>query len=107
MSKAKPLTSKEAFFNILKAWSMVMRKDGIEDAEIGQEATGNTAVLWLTLGGKKYYLNGDTRLHGVREFLKNKDNPWVVIPNLNGVRNKVVNTPEHKPVEGFFLYLEH
>jgi hypothetical protein len=60
--------------------------------------------LLLNIGSNLYYLNADTRISGVTEFIKNKDNTWKTIPNENGIMNKITNKSDSTPIPGFYLY---
>ena len=101
-SKSNPIKSKEEFFNILKVWRMYNRsKVGVS---IGQESFGQSPYLWLSIFGKEYYLNSDSKSQGVNEFYENKENDWKIISNSKGVKNKITNKEDGKEIVGFYLY---
>jgi|GEM_PF-3445914 len=55
-------------------------------------------------------INADPNRSGVLEFLENKENKenkennWIVIENENGIKNKVTNRIDSKPIKGFYMY---
>ena len=101
-SKSNPIKSKEEFFNILKVWRMYNRsKVGVS---IGHESFGQSPYLWLSIFGKEYYLNSDSKSQGVNEFYENKENDWKIISNSKGVKNKITNKEDGKEIVGFYLY---
>ena len=71
-SKSSPIKSKEEFFNVLKVWRMYNR--GKVGVSIGDESFGQSPHLWLSIFGKEYYLNSDSKSQGVNEFYQNKNN---------------------------------
>ena len=101
-SKSNPITSKEEFFNVLKVWRMYNRGKG--GASIGDESFGQSPHLWLSIFGKEYYLNSDSKGQGVNEFYQNRDNDWKIISNSKGAKNKITNTENGKEIVGFYLY---
>ena len=48
----------------------------------------NTAVIKIKLGSNIYNIKADSNKDGVSIFLKNKTNPWILIDNQNGTKNK-------------------
>ena len=101
-SKSNPITSKEEFFNVLKVWKMYNRdKTGVS---IGDESFGQTPHLWLSIFGKEYYLNSDSKSKGVNEFYQNRNNDWKTIINSKGVKNKITNTQDGNEIGGLYLY---
>ncbi|EAR16473.1 hypothetical protein [Robiginitalea biformata] len=104
--RSKPLESKELFYEILQEWAEWNDHLASENPKIGDVPTGNTRLIHLDLNNSRYYLNGDTNLSGVKEFLRNMDSPWKIIPNNRGRMNKVTNDKEGSGITGFFLYKE-
>lgn len=101
-SKSNPIKTKEEFFNVLKVWRMYNRdKVGVS---IGDESFGQSPHLWLSIFGKEYYLNSDSKIHGINEFYQNRDNDWKIISNSKGVKNKITNKEDGKQIIGFYLY---
>ena len=79
-SKSNPITSKEEFFNVLKVWKMYNRdKTGVS---IGDESFGQTPHLWLSIFGKEYYLNSDSKSKGVGANLGPRDLYYELIYNI-------------------------
>lgn len=106
MKSSEPIQSKELFYEILQEWSDWNKSRGDDNPQIGDVKTGNTKLIYVLLKNERYYLNGDTKLHGVIEFLGNKDNPWKIIPNNRGKMNKVTNDENNEGIKGFFFYKE-
>lgn len=101
-SKSNPIKSKEEFYNILKVWKMYNRnKTGVS---IGDESFGQSTHLWLSIFGKEYYLNSDSKIQGVNEFYQNRNNDWKIINNSLGVKNKITNREDGREIGGFYLY---
>ena len=101
-NKSNPIKSKEEFYNVLKVWRMYNK--GKIGVSIGDESFGQSPHLWLSIFGKLYYLNSDSKSQGVNEFYQNKNNDWEVITNSKGVRNKITNRTDKKEISGFYLY---
>lgn len=103
ISKEYPVTSKEDFINILRAFKMFNRDKS--DISIGDSAVGVTPWLWLKLGSNYYHLNSDTKIEGVNMFLSNKSNDWRLIANQkSNVRNKITNRSDLEDIPGFYFY---
>ncbi|MDA8904608.1 hypothetical protein N9I95_02015 [Flavobacteriaceae bacterium] len=101
-SKSNPITSKKEFFNVLKVWKMYNRdKTGVL---IADESFGQSPHLWLSIFGKEYYLNSDSKSKGVNEFYQNRNNDWKTISNSKGVKNKITNTQDGNEIGGLYLY---
>ena len=49
-------------------------------------------------------INLDSNKDGVSIFLKNKTNPWILIDNQNGTKNKITNNINKEPIRGFNIY---
>ena len=81
-----------------------MYNKGKIGVSIGDESFGQSPHLWLSIFGKLYYLNSDSKSQGVNEFYQNKNNDWEVITNSKGVRNKITNRTDKKEISGFYLY---
>ncbi|MCX2718920.1 hypothetical protein [Lentiprolixibacter aurantiacus] len=106
MKRSEPLQSKEMFYEVLQEWYNWNKGGEDRITQIGDVETGNTKVVHLYLNGNRYYLNGDTKISGVKEFLRNRDNPWKIIPNNRGRMNKVTNDEYDEGIKGFFFYKE-
>ena len=101
ISKGSPLRSKDEFNQILKVWSMVNSES---TASVGSSSYSQKPWIWIEIGSSLYHLNSDTKLFGVNEYLEYKNSDWSLIENDKGVVNKIVNSPNRKPIEGFYLY---
>ena len=101
-SKSNPIISKEEFFNILKVWKMYNRDK--TRVSIADESFSQSPHLWLSIFGKEYYLNSDSKSQGVNEFYQNRKNDWKTISNSKGVKNKITNTEDGKEIVGLYLY---
>ena len=100
IKKSFPITSKSEFFELLKWWSKITKSDRIGDL---REMNNNTPLIFLKIGSSIYILNADSTKTGVKEFLKNKENPWEIIVNENGVKNKITNN-KSEAIPGFYFY---
>lgn len=65
---------------------------------------GNTPLIRINIGSNKYVINADSKKEGVIIFLKNKNNPWILIQNENGLKNKITNNLTEEPIQGFYIY---
>ena len=101
-SKSNPITSKEEFFNILKVWKMYNTDK--TRVSIADESFSQSPHLWLSIFGKEYYLNSDSKSQGVNEFYQNRKNDWKTISNSKGIKNKITNTEDGKEIVGLYLY---
>ena len=101
-SISNPVKSISELNDILKGFMIYNRgKSGIT---IGTESIGRTPLLWISIRGKQYHLNSDTKIEGVNQYYLNKNSEWKIIENLNGVKNKVTNVDNGIDIPGFYLY---
>ena len=92
--------SKDLLYNILKWWRNLTKH-----GKIGAEnQNGNTPLIRINIGSNKYKINADSTKEGVIMFLQNKNNPWILIQNENGVKNKITNNLKGEPIQGFYMY---
>lgn len=96
-----PLSKKEELFTILKWWKILSKSDTIGDLN---KINGNTPLIKIRLGSNIYVINADTTRQGVHAFLENKNNPWRVIENENGIKNKITNDLNELSIKGFYMY---
>lgn len=101
-SRTNPVKTKEEFNDILKGFKIYNR--GKSGVTIGTESIGRTPLLWLSIHGKEYHLNSDTKIEGINQYYLNKGNDWKIIENLNGTKNKVTNLEGGDDIPGFYLY---
>lgn len=92
---------KDDLYDILKWWSKITTKDTIGDLTTMNR---NQKLIIFKIGSSSYYINADTKKIGVNQFLLNKDNPWKIIFNENGVKNKVTNGLDENPISYFYMY---
>jgi hypothetical protein len=76
---------------------------------IGSVEYGGADWVWVKHLGNRYYLNADTTLEGVRNYLAllDKHGPrltWSVVENARGRRNKVAFGTGAEVIEGFYFY---
>ncbi|MDB9782838.1 hypothetical protein OAB88_07020 [Winogradskyella sp.] len=102
VSRSRPLKSKEEFFNILKVWRIY--NNNSLGASIGDDSFGQSPHIWLSIMGKEYYLNCDSKGYGVNEFYQNRGNDWKLISNAKGLKNKITNSIDGTEIRGFYLY---
>ena len=103
ITKANAIKSKEVFFEILKWWRNISTSNSIGDL---RQMNNNTPLIYLQLGSSSYYINADSTKAGIKEFYNNINNPWKIIINENGIKNKVTNRIDERPIEGFYMYKE-
>jgi hypothetical protein len=92
---------KDDLYDILKWWSKITTKDTIGDLTTMNR---NQKLIIFKIGSSSYYINADTKKIGVNQFLLNKNNPWKIIFNENGVKNKVTNGLDENPISYFYMY---
>lgn len=95
------IQNKDLLYDILKWWKKLSQSDTIGNLH---EINGNTALIKINLRSNKYVINADSNKEGVAEFLNNKNNPWCLIENDNGIKNKITNSETKSPIKGFYMY---
>jgi hypothetical protein len=103
MQKGNALKGKDDLYDILKWWSIISTDQTIGDLNI---MNNNQKLILMQIGSSSYYINADSSRIGVREFLLNKGNPWKIIVNENGKKNKVTNRLDEEPIPHFYIYKE-
>ena len=96
------INNKETLYDLLDCWMKLTKKETIGDLN---KYNRNTTRIKVKIGSKDYKINSDTTKEGVEEFLENKLNPWCLINNENGVKNKITNDLSENPIRGFYMYL--
>ena len=99
MNRENMLDSKEKLYYLLKWWLKLSNKNTIGNTD---NTNNNQQLILIELGANRYYINADTNKAGVKEFLKNKNEPWRLIENRNGNLNKITNSDSDIP--GFYMY---
>ena len=104
MNNENALTIKKHLFILLDMW--VKRTENSNDT-IGNLdlCNNNVKIIKLNLANNSYYINADTTREGVLKFLENKKNEWRIIENERGRMNKVTNTANEDPIQGFYMYI--
>lgn len=80
------------------------------DATVGDTAgRGQKAWVWVKRLGHRYYLNADTKVGGVAEYLAlvdqyGDDISWEVVPNRDSVVNKVAFGPDRRVIPSLYFY---
>jgi hypothetical protein len=98
--------SKAQFAALLEDW---LEHDDRETT-IGQPSSfGGKALVHVVFGDHRFHLNGDTRDHGVRDYLDlvRREGPeprWHVVANQAGKVNKVAFGDPPAAVKYFYLY---
>ena len=100
--KSDPIRSKKELFSVLRIWAVLNKKD--LQKTIGEKSFGGQPILWIKIDGELYYLNADTKMEGIIEFIKNENYNWQIIANNRGKLNKITNHPESKSINGLYLY---
>ncbi len=103
MQKVNTLKSKDDLYDILKWWSIISTSQTIGNLKI---MNNNQKLILIQIGSSSYYINADSSKIGVKEFLSNKGNPWKIIANENGKKNKVTNRLDDEPIPYFYMYKE-
>jgi hypothetical protein len=102
MNDDNTLNSKEELFTLLKIWKLTK---GTTIGDItNNQINNNTQIIKLKLNSTSYYINADSTREGVLRFLENKKNDWRIIENERGRMNKVTNTTNKEPIQGFYMY---
>ena len=102
MNIENALTSKKHLFILLDMW--VKSTENSKDTIGNLGVYNNVKIIKLNLDDKSYYIDADTTREGVLKFLENKKRKWRIIVNRDGRRNKVTNTTNDAPIEGFYMY---
>ncbi len=103
IQKGNTLKSKDDLYDVLKWWSIISTNQTIGDLMI---MNNNQKLILIQVGSSGYYINADSSKIGVKEFLSNKGNPWKIIENENGKKNKVTNRLDDEPIPYFYMYKE-
>lgn len=101
IKKENALREIKDLFDILGCWTNKNPGPTIGDLAIMNK---NKKLILLQIGSAEYYINADSRISGVKEFLLNQDKPWKLIVNNRGVRNKVTNSIDEEPIPYFYMY---
>ncbi len=101
IGRKNELKEEEDFYKLLELW--LEKSDEITIGDL-RKYNGNTKLILLEIDSGSYYLNADTKKFGVLEFIKNKNNPFKIIPNSKGKLNKITNRSDSEPIKGFYLY---
>ena len=100
--KSDPIQSKKELYSVLRIWAVLNKKD--LQKTIGEKSYGGQPILWIKIDGELYYLNADSKMEGIIEFIKNENYDWQIIANNRGKLNKITNHPESKSINGLYLY---
>lgn len=100
--KVDPIKSKKELYSLLRIWAVLNKKD--LQKTIGEKSYGGQPILWIKIDSELYYLNADTNMGGIIEFIKNENYDWQIIANNRGKFNKITNHPESKSINGLYLY---
>ncbi|MFM7017911.1 hypothetical protein [Flavobacterium sp.] len=101
INKETIIREKKDLYDILGCWTNKNPGPTIGDLA---NMNKNKKLILLQIGSSDYYINADSRVSGVKEFLLNQDNPWKLIVNNRGVRNKVTNSIGEEPIPYFYMY---
>ena len=77
------------------------------DERLASDGEYKLAYLRVWIGGVECQLSGDSTRAGVTDFLvaaETDDPGYFVVPNKNGVVNRVVVGVDGEPISGFYLY---
>ena len=91
------LSSKEELYDLLKTWKIISNASTIGNTTVYKK---NKKIIILNIRDNSFFINADTTRNGVIEFLKNKDNPWVIAKKSKVVTNKV----DSQTIKGFYMY---
>ena len=98
-----PIQSKKELYQIFSIWITYNKEE--RGKRLVENNFNQQPCLYVQIDGSTFFINSDTRIEGVREFFKNKDNDWCVIVNREGVvRNKVTNLISKKDISHFYMY---
>lgn len=99
---SSPLADKNELYSILTWW--VRLSDSNTVGDLNGKKSDPTPLVHFKKGDIIFKIHSDTTKGGVKEFLKNKENPWLLIENKNGYKNLVTNYINKKPIKGFYMY---
>lgn len=70
---------------------------------------GRMPLLWITINGRLYKINTDTKRKGIEIFLENqnKNHQLKIIRNKVGNFNLVTNDSEGRSISGLYFYAEN
>ena len=103
MNNENALTSEKHLFILLEMW--VKRTENSNDTIGNLDLyNNNVKIIRLNFANTAYYINADSTREGVLKFLENKKNDWKIIENERGRMNKVTNTTNKEPIQGFYMY---
>lgn len=97
--------SRNQFDQWLKEWY-----ENTTERTVGEYGNyGQRPHIFVSNNNRIFHLNADTKRLGVEEYLHllaiETNIIWNIIPNRNGVFNKVAFGREKKVIPGFYLYL--
>ena len=95
------IESEDLLYQILKWWIRLSNSETIGNLD---SMNGNTPLIKVIRENNSYYINADSKKTGVTAFLTNKDNPWHLIVNERGVRNRITNNFSKQPLTGLYIY---
>lgn len=91
------LSSKKELYDLLKTWKIISNASTIGNLALFPK---NKKIILLNIRDNSFFINADTTRNGVLEFLKNKDNPWVITKKSKVVTNKI----DSQTIKGFYMY---
>ena len=91
------LSSKEELYYLFKTWKIISNASTIGNLALFPK---NKKIILLNIRDNSFFINADTTRNGVLEFLKNKDNPWVIAKKSKVVTNKI----DSQTIKGFYIY---
>jgi|TARA_B100001175_G_scaffold315266_1_gene326444 hypothetical protein len=92
------------FYKVLGVYTKINFKDSLQ---LAKHQGGQSFRSWLFIknGGKKYKVNGDTKLAGLKEFYTNRNNSCKTIINRDGNRNLITNNVNGEKIEHLYIYI--
>lgn len=107
----KQIKSKSFAIDINDFYKVVgfyIKMNNNEDLKISKTSgnSGFSQEKWLYIknGLKLYYLNGDTKLAGLKTFYNNRNNPCITILNRDGIMNLITNDINGKSIKHLYIY---
>lgn len=106
LPKGTTVVGKHQLAALLAAWL-----DYSDAATIGEVGSfGGSAWIRIQLGDHTAVLNRDTKRHAIFEYIndtrrRGADTPWWVVPNRNGVINKLAFRGDGEGTPGWYCYL--
>jgi hypothetical protein len=104
IDRKNPIRNKADLFKLCEHW--LQESDSLSIGPLNENGSNPTPWIWVNIDGKEHKIHADTKRHGVKEFIVNKSNPWLLIKTLRAAAKiKVTNNLENQTIDGFYMYI--